>query len=608
MPSGLRYTSMRDWPMALARLSRIPVVFLLSMFGSYCAFQDGSALFGQGGNGYAGNGGGRVRVAVWDADLMPGGRPLSVRGHALAGFGDAVNPDVLVVYDVPDFAMLLKLRTALHLYGYSAVMSNFFCAGTVKGQTWPAEIAILSRYPIDEAIQFDPPTDQLKDCARPAPFTDGPVAASHRRLKVPQNFAPSWPRARGRPLPGPGFLTARIDSARVVVVGVRVARPAENPHAPGPAINAMRQAITASLGAWIWHEKDLREDDHFLAAGDFGVGEGTALPAGNLAPGNADDGIDGAASILTQGVINGGAATRPGSGDTPGGLRMIDLTRAVLVRPAEPAEAPHDARIYLWSRQPGVFGSAERTAIAFGSRGYPLVVASSGGTCAIDPALTWMRRSPTFAGLSRQVFTASKSALRDQLAALRARKAVKPWVVSLDLDDVVIDNSPFLYDVARSCQLPSVSAWNRWISSGQARLLPGARAFLDAARAAAKRGHGRILIFTKRRPDQAAETIALLKRLGVVSGPNDPIVHIEYGVTPQSRLAAWRKATSRGDRIVLVVGNSTGQFPDDPKLPVGGTPRSCPNPRIKAEDKLRLFGPQTARFGVCYFLIPVHVP
>jgi len=577
--------SMRDWPGALLRFSRIPVVFLLSMFGSYCAFQDGNALLGPVGSGYAEKDGGRVRVAVWDADLMPDGTPLDARGYAIGGFGDAVNPDVLVMYGVPDFAMLMKIRAALHLYGYSAVMSNFFCAGTVKGPEWPTEIAILSRYPIDEAIQFDPPTDQLKNCSRPDPLTDGPVAASHRTLKIPRNLAPSWPRAHGRPLPGPGFLIARIDSARVAIVGVRVALPSDYPDAPVHAVAAMRQAVMASLGMWIWHEKDLRGDDHFLAAGDFG----------------------GADSILTQGAIGGDAATRSGSGDSLAGLRLINLTRDLPERTTEPEETPQSARIYLWSHQAGVFGSAERTAIAFGSRSYPLVVASSGGTCAIDPSLTWMRRGPTFAGLSRQVFTASQTALRDQLAALRARKVARPWVISLDLDDVVIDNSPFFYDAARKCQFPSASAWSRWIDAGQAKLLPGARAFLDAARAAAKRSHGRILIFTKRRPDQAAETVKLLKRLGIVSGANDPLVRIEYGATPQNRLAAWRKATASGDRIVLVVGNSIEQFPDDPNLPVGGTSRSCPNPRLKAEERLRLFGPQTPRFGVCYFLIPVHV-
>ena len=607
MPSGIRYTPVRDWPRALAGLLRVPTVFLLSMLGSYCAFQDGSALFGQGGSGYAGKAGGRVRIALWDADLTAEGSPLRARGDSLGGFGDAVNPDVLVVYDVPEFAELLKLRTALRLYGYSAVMSNFYCDGAVKGPKRPAEIAILSRYPIDEAIQFDPPTDQLKNCDRPGPFTDGPVAASHRGLDIPQGLALRWPRARDRPLPGPGFLTARIESARVVVAGVRVALPTEYPGATGQAINAMRQAITASVGAWIWHEGEAREDDHFLAAGDFGVDQRAILRTGNISASDPDDGFDGADSILTRGVIGGGSATQLRSGYTPGGLRMINLTRALLLQTVGTAETPHSARIYLWSHQAGVFSSAERATNAFGSRSYPLVVASSGGTCAIDPALTWMRRGPTFAGLSRQVFTASRTALRDQLAALRARRMAKPWLVSLDLDDVVIDNSPFLYDAARKCQLPSVSAWNAWVSTGQARLLPGAGMFLEAARALARREHGRILIFTERRPDQAEETMRLLTRLGVVTGPNDPIVHVEYGVTPQSRLAAWRRATAGGGRIALVVGNSTEQFPDDRSLPVGGTPRSCPNPQIKAEERLRLFGPQTARFGVCYFLIPVHV-
>ena len=58
---------------------------------------------------------------------------------------------------------------------------------------------------------------------------------------------------------------------------------------------------------------------------------------------------------------------------------------------------------------------------------------------------------------------------------------------------------------------------------------------------------------------------------------------------------------------MLVVGNSTEQFPNDRHLAIGGTATSCPNPPDAAEDRNRLFGPQTPRFGVCYFLIPVHV-
>ena len=196
------------------------------------------------------------------------------------------------------FAELLKLRDALGLYGYTAVMSNFFCTTPADGPRWPIEIAILSRYPISEAIEFDPPTDQLEGCSKPGPFSDGPVVASREKLVVPPGHGLHWPTvagsARKRPLPGPGYLIARINSARVVIAGVRVALAPEYPNADPIAINDMRQAITASLAAWIWHERTAREDDHFLAMGDFGLDPRVHLPGGEVMSGNADNNFDGA--------------------------------------------------------------------------------------------------------------------------------------------------------------------------------------------------------------------------------------------------------------------------------------------------------------------------
>ena len=614
MPSRVRYRPSTEWLRSLLRMLRIPIVFALSAVGSYCAFQDGGALFNGGPmTGASAGGGGRVRIAVWDADLLPDGSPLRARGDAPAKFGEVIDPDVLILYNVPTFAALLKLRDALRLSGYTAAMSNFFCDGMGDGPKWPLEVAILSRFPIDQAIEFDPPTNQFESCASRGPSTEGPVVASHRTLEIPKKLGLRWPvvggsaKKPGHPLPGPGYLVVRIDSARVVVGGIRVGLASEYPNADPRAVNAMRQALTASLGAWIWKERNGPGDDHFLAAGDFGVDTGEFLAAGVPLPGNADNNFDGADTILTQGVIGGGPAAQGGHDDGQTGLRMANLTRALVVQTVGSEAGPHSGRIYLWSHRPGVFGLARRGQDSYGSHGYPLIVESSGGTCAIDPMLTWMRRGPTFAGLSKQIFTASFRALEDQIAAMGRRKEAPPWVVSLDLDDVVIDNSPFLYDMAQKCQLPTVADWNAWVDAGHAQLLPGVSAFMAKARALASGGRGRILIFTKRRADQAAETEKLLTRLGVIAGPGDPIVKVEYGVGPQSRTAAWRAATSGGQRIALVVGNSTEQFPNDPHLPVGGTASSCPNPLAGQEQRLRLFGPQTARFGVCYFLVPARV-
>ncbi len=611
MPSIFGNSGSGGWIRTILNPFRVLAVFLLSGLASFCAFQDGGALLGANGHSSPARGAGRERIALWDADLMPDGAPMRARTGTLRGFADSVDPDVLVLYDVPTFAALLKLRDDLGLYGYTAVMSNFFCDTPADGPRWPIELAILSRYPIDQAIEFDPPTGQSDGCTQRGPFTDGPVVASHQTLVVPAGYGLHWPDLPGaatkRPLPGPGFLVARIDSARSVIVGVHVPLPTEYFHADARAINDMRQAVTASLAEWIWRERNMREDDHFLAAGDFGVDSGVGPRNGELPAGNADNNFDGADTILTQGVIGGGSQARPRSDYTLGGLRMTNLTRALVVQTVGTAQAQHSGRIYLWSHRPGVFGIAQRVQTAYGSRSYPLVVASSGGTCAIDPLLTWMRRGATFAGLSKQVFTAAGTALEDQLAARQASKTAAPWVISLDLDDMLIDNSPFLYDMANKCQLPSVADWDKWVSSGRAKLLPGAATFLAKARVLAAGGHGRILIFTKRRPDQAAQTVELLKKLKVMTGSDDPLVQLEYAATPKSRELAWKRATEGGKRIVLVVGNSTDQFPDDAGLPIGGTAASCANPPNAAEDRNRLFGEQTPRFGICYFLIPVHV-
>ncbi len=551
MPSRVGYQSTHELLKGVYRALRIPIVFVMSAFGSYCAVQGGGALFGQNGN-LAARGAGQERVVLWNADLLPDGTLLRAREGTLGTFARSVNPDVLVLYNVPAFSDLLKLRNALGLYGYTAVMSNFFCKPVADGPRWPIEIAVLSRYPISEAIEFDPPTDQLDGCSTPGPFTDGPVVASRQKFTVPAGHGLHWPvlagSTRDRPLPGPGFLIVRIDSARVVIAGVRVALASEYPDVAPSAINAMRQAITASLGDRIWHERYVREDDHFLAMGDFGVDPGVHLPNGELVNGNADNEFDGVDTILTQGVIGGGKAMLPRSDYTLGGLRMINLTRALVVQTVKPAATPHSGRIYLWSHLPGVFGLAQRVERAYGSHSFPLAVASSGGTCAIDPLLTWMRRGATFAGLSKQVFTASRTALAVQLKAWSVAKARGPWVVSLDLENVLIDNSPFLYEMARKCQLPSEADWDRWIASGRAGLLPGAAQFIKTVRKHAAGGRGRILIFTKRRPQQRAQTMSLLVKLGLATGPNDPMVAVEYAATVKSREAAWHRVTARGQR------------------------------------------------------------
>ena len=134
---------------------------------------------------------------------MPDGERMNVREKMSAGFGEQVNPDVLVLYDVPTFTQLLKLRDALGLYGYTAVMSNFFCGRTPRGMAWPLEIAVLSRYPISEATQFDAPGQGARPCDTPSPQRSGPVVAARKTLKRAAVGGYRWPTAAESRFPVP---------------------------------------------------------------------------------------------------------------------------------------------------------------------------------------------------------------------------------------------------------------------------------------------------------------------------------------------------------------------------------------------------------------------
>ena len=598
MPSNVGHLPFFEWIRFALRPLRVPIVFLLSAFTSFCAFKDGSALLGGLPLGTASARSPAVQYVVWDADLMPNGERLALRKKSSAGFAKAVDPDVLVVYNVPSFRQLIELRNSLGLYGYSAAMSNFFCGKAQGGARWPIEVAVLSRFPIDEAFEWDPPTGQSAGCQAARPFTTGPVVARRAVLKVPAGEGLKWPVVRRKKLPGPGLLTVRIESLHAAVAAVRIPASFEYPRAERSQIAAIRRVIAASARAWVAREFPARRDFRFFAIGDFGLAHEPVTSAGLASPRRAIY-EDSRAGLMATPVRIGR--------DRRSDLRAVNLTADLQAQGVAGSAFPHSDRVYLWSSTPYAFGPAVPADNTYGSRGFPLIVRDSGMDCSIDPHLVWMRRGPTFVGFAKQVYAASAGALDTQLRALNARRRGRGWIVTLDLDRAVLDSSQFLYEQALKCQLPSKADWRDWILAGHLSLMPGAKQFIHRVRDLAARKNGRLLLFTARDPDLSRTLIAELTRLGVMSGPNDPIVQLKFTASANARDTVWHEATTGGRRIILVLGGAADEFPVDPVLPVGGTPSSCPNRPESAGPYGELFGSQTARFGHCYFLVPGHV-
>lgn len=136
----------------------------------------------------------------------------------------------------------------------------------------------------------------------------------------------------------------------------------------------------------------------------------------------------------------------------------------------------------------------------------------------------------------------------------------KPPAVILDVDETVLDNSPFAgwliendayYDNDRQAD------WDRWILSAQCRALPGAIEFIRATEAR----NVKVFYVTNRPADQQEATRKNLQAVGLNVTDEDIFLKGEqqdWGSDKGSR----RKAIADNYRVLLLLGDNLGDFVD----------------------------------------------
>lgn len=98
---------------------------------------------------------------------------------------------------------------------------------------------------------------------------------------------------------------------------------------------------------------------------------------------------------------------------------------------------------------------------------------------ALSAALRWFRASAEYRASSLQTYAAATRRI-DEVAAGRAERT---WAVVLDADETVLDNSQFQKELELSGRRYSEEAWQAWVRRREAKLIPGARRFLERVRA-----------------------------------------------------------------------------------------------------------------------------
>ncbi|MES2884718.1 MAG: HAD family acid phosphatase [Pseudomonadota bacterium] len=184
--------------------------------------------------------------------------------------------------------------------------------------------------------------------------------------------------------------------------------------------------------------------------------------------------------------------------------------------------------------------------------------------CAAPLQLRWYRDSAEQRALHLQTYFSASEQLKTMRAGAQGKR---PWAVVLDADETVLDNSDYRWQRRHSLRSFTEDSWAEWVKQAEARLLPGAAAFIDKVQ---KLG-GLVVIITNRSESLCQDTKRNLEKWNV--RPNALLCRPEG--TGSSKLGRFHavadgsalglSAADQGDgavQVMLYLGDNINDFPD----------------------------------------------
>jgi len=208
-----------------------------------------------------------------------------------------------------------------------------------------------------------------------------------------------------------------------------------------------------------------------------------------------------------------------------------------------------------------------------GSLAQPVPSAAAAAGPAADDnlnAVLWVQASAEYRALSEQTFRAAADHLDAALKEKNwdalvpdergnAATGLKPAVI-MDVDETVLDNSPYQARLVRDGKEFDDISWDAWVAEKKARPLPGV---VDFAKAASARGVT-ILYLSNRAQHLQAATLANLRSAGMPVA--DDSVFLGLGTFVEgceqngSEKNCRRQLAGRKYRVLMQFGDQLGDF------------------------------------------------
>lgn len=166
-------------------------------------------------------------------------------------------------------------------------------------------------------------------------------------------------------------------------------------------------------------------------------------------------------------------------------------------------------------------------------------------------ATAWMQSSGEYAALSHQAFNLARMNL-DRALAAAGSQTQRPPAIIVDVDETVLDNSPYEAWLIANDENYASDSWHQWVERASAAPMPGARSFLDYA---ASRGV-EVFYVTNRRDDETEATLRNLRQVGFPDADQEHFLPR----TDSSDKTSRRQRVAQSHWVVLLMGDNLGDF------------------------------------------------
>ena len=169
-------------------------------------------------------------------------------------------------------------------------------------------------------------------------------------------------------------------------------------------------------------------------------------------------------------------------------------------------------------------------------------------------AVAWYQTSAECKALYLQGYNIARRNLYQDLAQASAQ----PRAIILDIDETVLDNSPYqAYNALHDEQFPD--HWNDWVNAAKAKPVPGAKDFLNYA----NQNGVQIYYVSDRSTGQLKATKKNLANQGLPQATDDHI--LLKGKNDKSK-ETRRQAIEKNNNVIMFFGDSLTDM-NDPKSP-----------------------------------------